>query len=164
MRNVQGYTLVELIITLIMLAIISITATMQLLNFQKDARIASLKEIKAELTAAFSAFSYKVKTSGKSYFIKDIEYFDINGESIIVNPIDDYPVFSFEITKVKREISTLATLNGKFNFHYWGDSLYITPGKASYNNQCALEYRSASNNSKRHAPKISEIVIHIADC
>ncbi|MGR6861895.1 type II secretion system protein [Aliivibrio salmonicida] len=52
--NQKGFTLIELVIVIVILGILSVTATTKFVNLQRDARISALQGLKGEMVGAMN--------------------------------------------------------------------------------------------------------------
>jgi MSHA pilin protein MshA len=63
MRNINGFTLIELIIVIIILGIMSVMAMPRMIDFSQDARIASVNTMQSALEATGKLTYYKCQIS-----------------------------------------------------------------------------------------------------
>ncbi|PML78480.1 type II secretion system protein [Enterovibrio norvegicus] len=72
MKRQGGFTLIEMIVVIVILGILAVTAAPKFLNFQDDARVASLNGLKGAIQSAASMTYGKAALEGKETGAKEL--------------------------------------------------------------------------------------------
>lgn len=144
MKN-KGFTLIELIVTIVVLGILAVTAAPKFMNIQGDARKATLSGVEGALKSAVGIIYGKAALKGAE---KGKAVVEVNNKSIAV--IDGTPVASK--TNLDHIMQTdIQAFNGITNGQ---TSPYVVVFgfqknvKAVYESQCYLQAANIENNNE----------------
>lgn len=146
MKN-NGFTLIELVIVILILAILSVVAAPRFLNIQTDARIKVLKQIEVSTKQA-NDFMY-LKSQMPSYSTKPVS----NRDDLIDVDLDGDGVFEIRLKWFyldNTDIEKRLILDDSFTVQYKGvDYTYIGYDKDNDNkvddDGCYFEYKQAQS-------------------
>ncbi|MEZ8096994.1 type II secretion system protein [Photobacterium swingsii] len=141
----KGFTLIELIVTIVVLGILAVTAAPKFMNIQGDARKATLSGVEGALKSSVGIVYGKAVLNGVE---KGQAIVEVNNKSIAV--IDGTPVASK--TNLGHIVQTdIQAFNGVTNGHT-GPHVVVfgfqKTAKAVYDSQCYLQATNIENNNE----------------
>ncbi|MGF1693806.1 type II secretion system protein [Photobacterium kagoshimensis] len=141
----KGFTLIELIVTIVVLGILAVTAAPKFMNIQGDARKATLSGVEGALKSSVGIVYGKAALNGAE---KGQAFVEVNNKNIAV--IDGTPVASKANLDhiVQTDIHTFNGItNGQTGPHVVVFGFQKT-ATAVYESQCYLQATNISNNSE----------------
>ncbi|MGS0682376.1 prepilin-type N-terminal cleavage/methylation domain-containing protein [Shewanella sp. 125m-7] len=135
MRNtVNGFTLIELVVVIIILGIISVIAIPKFISFEDESRDAVMKQALASVKSAISL----VRAKGSTASAKDcnssnsrlatFKSVDINNVQICVDPIQGFPhIDLFPRGTESEQINAMLDLDNNFDQVWWSGGFYLYP-------------------------------------
>ncbi|WP_194435788.1 type IV pilin protein [Vibrio fluminensis] len=114
MKN-KGFTLIELIVVIVILAILSAVAIPKFIGHKTDARIAALEGTKAALSASFELFAARVELPSTQFvpcrYHQEMRCMLINDIQIRVTNEDDHPFFTITDEAIISQLKQLVDLD-----------------------------------------------------
>lgn len=136
MKKQGGFTLIELVVVIVILGILAVTAAPRFLNFQGDARKASLQGLKGAIDGASGIVYGKAALAG----LETLSSATLSGDNIVL-------VYGYPAATAEGIAKAVVGLESDWNIAA-SSAVSITYGfQSNTSATCAVSYEQASSSS-----------------